>query len=136
MTQGAPQPIPYATPLPPDSGRALLVPAILHFALAAFLFAGGVGSLVQALSAPASPFRAAFEHLLLTVAGVELTMGLLISLSGICLLRRRWWVFSIAIAVLVCFGFPFGTALGVYTLIVLARNPVKEAYKLRRIASF
>lgn len=50
--------------------------------------------------------------------------------SGFCLQRRRKRTFSIVIAAIQCMFFPFGTLLGVFTIIVLARDSVRHAYDL------
>ncbi len=49
-------------------------------------------------------------------------------LSGMFLLRRRHRVFSLVIAGFNCMWFPFGTALGVFTFIVLLRESVTRLY--------
>lgn len=48
--------------------------------------------------------------------------------AGRCIqLRKRYW-FAFVIACLQCCFFPFGTALGVFTIIVLSRPAVKEIF--------
>jgi hypothetical protein len=42
--------------------------------------------------------------------------------------QRKRRVFSIVVAALLCTNFPFGTILGVLTIIVLCRQSVMEAY--------
>lgn len=49
-------------------------------------------------------------------------------ISGIFLRKRKNWLFSIVIASLNCLQIPFGTVLGVFTLIVLLRESVKGSY--------
>jgi hypothetical protein len=49
-------------------------------------------------------------------------------LSGIFLLQRRNRTFSIIVAGLDCLQIPLGTALGVFTIIVLSRESVRELY--------
>jgi hypothetical protein len=56
------------------------------------------------------------------------TGGLLNVISGLCLRRRAGRLFSLVIAGLNCIQIPFGTALGVFTIIVLLRDSVREAY--------
>lgn len=58
------------------------------------------------------------------VAGGALTLA-----SGLCIARRKARMFSIVVAGLSCLMFPFGTALGVFTLIVLLRESVVEVYE-------
>ncbi len=48
--------------------------------------------------------------------------------SGICIKRRQYRIYSLIIAALNCLSFPFGTALGVFTFIVLLRDSVKQLY--------
>lgn len=50
-------------------------------------------------------------------------------ISGLCLHRRVGRTFSIVVAAVNCLGFPFGTALGVFTLVVLFRDSVREVYE-------
>lgn len=50
--------------------------------------------------------------------------------SGVCIKQRRHRVFSFVMAVLNCLSFPFGTALGVFTMIVLSRPSIKRMYGL------
>jgi hypothetical protein len=49
--------------------------------------------------------------------------------SGLFLLRRRHRIFSFVVAVLDCLQVPFGTVLGVLTLLVLMRDSVRQAYE-------
>ena len=50
-------------------------------------------------------------------------------LSGIFIHRRKNRMFSLVIAGLNCLQIPFGTILGVFTIIVLARDSVRELYE-------
>jgi hypothetical protein len=49
-------------------------------------------------------------------------------LSGIFLMQRRFRMFSLVVAGLDCLQIPFGTVLGVFTLIVLLRDSVRQSY--------
>jgi len=49
-------------------------------------------------------------------------------LTGLFLLRRRHRIFSIVIAALNCLQIPFGTILGVFTIIVLSRESVQQLF--------
>ena len=61
--------------------------------------------------------------------GVLLLTGLVLNvLSGVFLLHKRNRVFSLIIGGLNCLQIPFGTALGVFTIIVLSRDSVRELY--------
>ena len=56
------------------------------------------------------------------------TMGALLIYSGRCLARRKRRVFSMVVAGISCLQVPFGTVLGVFTLIVLQRPSVLAFY--------
>ena len=49
-------------------------------------------------------------------------------ISGRFLRQRRHYLFSFVLACVLCAFFPIGTALGVFTVIVLSRDSVKGAY--------
>jgi len=51
-------------------------------------------------------------------------------MSGRFLARRKRYWFVFVIACLQCALFPFGTVLGVFTIIVLSRESVKELFKI------
>lgn len=55
-------------------------------------------------------------------------VAVLILTAGRFLNRRKHHTFCVVIAGLSCVFFPFGTALGVFTLIVLLRPSVKELF--------
>ncbi len=52
-------------------------------------------------------------------------------LSGWFIQRKKHRVFSLIVAGINCGQFPFGTVLGVFTLIVLLRDSVREVYEAR-----
>ncbi len=61
--------------------------------------------------------------------GVLLLGALVLNLiSGAFLWQRRNRIFSMVIAGLDCLQIPFGTALGVFTLLVLSRDSVRQLY--------
>ncbi len=49
-------------------------------------------------------------------------------ISGLCIRRRIYRTFSIVVGGFNCLAFPFGTILGVFTIIVLVRDSVIESY--------
>jgi hypothetical protein len=57
-----------------------------------------------------------------------LTMAALTALAGRYLRQRRRYTFCLVIAAIECLFMPFGTVLGVFTLIVLARNGVRDGF--------
>ncbi len=56
-------------------------------------------------------------------------VALLLAIAGRKLATRRGRVFCIVVAALSCFSFPLGTALGVFTLIVLMRPSVQALFE-------
>jgi hypothetical protein len=54
--------------------------------------------------------------------------------SGLSIRKRKRRIFSFVIAGVNCMQFPFGTALGVFTFIVLSRESVKADYASRLTA--
>ncbi|HZR18182.1 MAG TPA: hypothetical protein VFE51_12890 [Verrucomicrobiae bacterium] len=58
-----------------------------------------------------------------------LTSAILNLVSAFCLRARRARTFSLVIAAINCLHIPLGTVLGVFTLIVLVRDSVRELYE-------
>jgi hypothetical protein len=156
MTHLPPPPVPYALPIgyaPPSSGsvdeRHISLLSIFHFiwgGLSALLFSFGlihVALGVMMVASPrgfASPGQApppAFVGwLFILIGGAVVLFGWIIGgltiYSGVCMRRRRYHTFSLIIAAISCLSFPLGTALGVFTFIVLLRPSVKAEYDYRR----
>jgi len=57
-----------------------------------------------------------------------LASGVLNVISGIFIRARTHRMFSVVVSALNCVHIPFGTALGVFTIIVLMRDSVREVY--------
>jgi hypothetical protein len=64
----------------------------------------------------------------LAVIGVLLVPMGLFTLSGVCMLTKRFRVFSFAVAICTCLAFPIGTMLGVWTIVVLNKPGVGQLY--------
>jgi hypothetical protein len=62
------------------------------------------------------------------LAGV--TMAICILIAGRCLSRRKRYSFALVIACIECLFVPFGTILGVFTIVALSRD--SEGIVLRR----
>jgi hypothetical protein len=56
------------------------------------------------------------------------TKAAVVAYSGMSLKKRQRRTFSFVIACICCMNIPFGTALGVFTLVVLSRASVKALY--------
>jgi drug/metabolite transporter (DMT)-like permease len=81
---------------------------------------------------PPPPFVGLFMTVMFGILMVcGWAMGVCTILSGRYLSRRVHRTFSMVVAVVNCLGFPFGTALGVCTIIVLSRDSVRNLYENR-----
>ncbi|MCC6663870.1 MAG: hypothetical protein IT375_09005 [Polyangiaceae bacterium] len=64
---------------------------------------------------------------------ISWTMAFLLLLSGLSLrAQRRYWMCFI-VACVICLNVPLGTALGIFTLLVLNRPSVKEIFGVGRV---
>lgn len=83
----------------------------------------------QTKGTPPSPeFFAIFIWVYIFVGAILVAASILNILSGIFLFQRRNRMFSLIVAGLDCFQVPIGTALGVFTIIVLLRDSVRRTY--------
>lgn len=64
------------------------------------------------------------------LAGV--TMAICILIAGGCLSRCKGYSFALVMACIECLFIPFGTILGVFTIVVLSRESVKESFAAAR----
>ena len=75
------------------------------------------------------------ETLLITaiVAGLVLALVTAVHLTvvGVKIRQRRWWTFCYLTGWGECLMFPFGTILGIFTIIVLGRPSVKRLFGVR-----
>jgi len=60
-----------------------------------------------------------------------LTMAICLICSGRFIAKRKRYMFCLVVAGFSCLFFPFGTALGVFTIIVLTRPSVKEIFGVK-----
>ena len=65
--------------------------------------------------------------LLLFLLGVAMAICILI--VGRCLSRHKHYTFALVMACIECLFIPFGTILGVFTIIVLSRDSVKAFFE-------
>jgi hypothetical protein len=81
-----------------------------------------------------APAPKEFGYLFAAMGGTMVLLGeslaLITILSGRFLNKRRRYWFSFVTACFLCLLMPFGTILGVFTIIVLSRRSVKELYGL------
>jgi hypothetical protein len=70
-----------------------------------------------------------FKWVYLIFGAWFLTSLVLNLISGLCIRARKHRTFSFVVAGVNCLHIPLGTVLGVFTIVVLARDSVREAYE-------
>ena len=67
------------------------------------------------------------------IVGIAIVSGFaaLIAMTGRFIAKRKHRMFCLIMAGIECFFQPFGTVLGIFTIIVLARNSVKELFEAK-----
>ncbi len=73
-----------------------------------------------------------FEKLVFVtiVGGIVLSVAVAVQLAlvGVRIKQRRWWLFCYLTGWGECLMFPFGTILGIFTILVLGRPSVKKLF--------
>lgn len=122
--------------------------AILHYVLGGIVAASSLLALVHVgvglsfILSPGTfppsdetlfPFEFGWLFLItgLTVLITGLILAICLVISGRCLAKRKGYWFSFVVACVECIYTPLGTALGVFTLVVLCRDSVKALYAIR-----
>jgi hypothetical protein len=135
---------PLANPSKDEEHLRLL--AIFHYVVAALgaMFASlplvHVALGVMMISHPGwmrsgqnEPPPAAVGYLFIFLGGIFVLMGWAAAIctfvSGRLLAKRRRRMFSFIVAALLCMFMPFGTVLGIFTIIVLSRESVQRLYQ-------
>lgn len=100
------------------------------------LIGAALASGVFVSDATATPDRQAARFvggIFVAVASVVLLFSLvfaaLVVKAGRNLARQRGYTFALVIAALCCFLMPIGTVLGIFTLVVLTRDSVRELFE-------
>ncbi|MGZ4972427.1 MAG: hypothetical protein ACXWDN_06675 [Limisphaerales bacterium] len=83
----------------------------------------------QKQSPPPAEFFAIFKWFYLIFAVWFMGSGVLNVISGLCLRAKKHRTFSFIVAGINCLHVPLGTVLGVFTIIVLIRDSVRELYE-------
>ena len=114
--------------------------AIIYIALGVMFLSGAMPMTPPPATGPAAANAAAFQQTTQKTMGIMFTacgtgglllgwaFGILTIISGRRIAQRRSRVFSMVIAGINCISFPFGTALGVFTFIMLSKESVKAMY--------
>lgn len=95
------------------------------------LIGGGfmaAASQAQGPNAPPAALGGVFLLIGCVIAVLAAIMSTLTILAGRNLARRKSYMFCFVIACITCLSVPFGTALGVFTIIVLQRPAVKQMF--------
>lgn len=58
------------------------------------------------------------------------TFAIFVLSAGRCLARRRHYMFCLVMGGVDCLFMPFGTVLGVFTILLLVREPVKQLFEV------
>jgi hypothetical protein len=113
------------------AGLALLGILFLlaHFALFHAFFANPKMWADQKQEPPTAEFFAIFKWFYLLGGIWFLASGVLNVVSGLCIRVRKHRTFSLVVAGINCIHMPFGTILGVFTIIILLRDSVQELYE-------
>ncbi|EEF60907.1 hypothetical protein [Pedosphaera parvula] len=100
------------------------------FILLYFIVISGVLAFVP--KGPHGPPTQILVPIMMVVGGfvflLSLTMAFLTFLTGRFLKQRRHHLFCVIMAVIHCLSFPFGTILGVFTIVVLQRPRVQQMF--------
>ncbi len=114
-------------------GAGLAVLGILllvgHYALMHAVFTNPKFMENQKGGPPPAQIFAVLKWFYLAGAVWFVTSGVLNLISGLCLRARKGRTFSQVVAGVNCLHIPLGTVLGVFTIVVLSRNSVREVYE-------
>ena len=156
MDQHAPVFAATPPPLPnPDEGHLKLL-AIFHYVLSGFgVFGLGFIALHYTLmrtvfanpamwenqaqkgaKAPFDPneFFEVFQWFYLAAGLLIVVLSVLTLMAGLAIKNRKSRTFTMVVAGINCLQFPFGMALGIFTLVVLSRDSVARLYRERAAA--
>jgi hypothetical protein len=84
----------------------------------------------QKQTPPPAEFFAIFKWVYMVLAVWFVASGVLNLLSALFIRARKHRIFSLVVAGTNCLYMPLGTVLGVFTIIVLIRDSVRELYDL------
>lgn len=97
---------------------------MFHLAMGMITLAAGL--------AENEPIGVVFGGIFIVVASLIILSGLALAVlmisTGFRLKQRRSYTFCMVIAAIICLNIPLGTILGVFTIVVLVKEPVKELF--------
>ncbi|MBE7551353.1 MAG: hypothetical protein HS126_09805 [Anaerolineales bacterium] len=108
---------------------------IFHLAIGLGMLTGGFGP-----TSPDEPFPVQlFGLMFVIIPAMIILMGWALAVAivaaGYFLSKRQKYTFCLVVAGVECIFFPFGTVLGVFTIIVLVRPTVKALFEARSPAN-
>jgi peptidoglycan biosynthesis protein MviN/MurJ (putative lipid II flippase) len=114
-------------------GAGLAILAILfllaHYAMMHAVFANPQFRQDQKQGPPPAQIFAILKWFYLVFGAWFVVSGVLNVISGFCLQARKHRTFSLIVAGINCLHIPLGTVLGVFTIVVLIRDSVRELYE-------
>ena len=102
---------------------------LAHFAMMHAVFANPRMWENQKGGPPPAEFFAIFKWFYLVFGVWLVASGVLNVLSGLYIRSRKHRTFSLVVAGINCLHMPLGTVLGVFTIIILMRDSVRELYE-------
>jgi hypothetical protein len=100
---------------------------IFHLVFGILAVSGHLDSKTQS-----SPFPALIGWFFIAFASIWIVSGLMLAtcvlLSGLFIAKRKRYTFCFVVACVMCAFMPFGTILGVFTILVLQRPSVKALF--------
>lgn len=103
-----------------------------HFAMFHFAFDNPKMWEHQKEGPPPAQFFAVFKVFYVVFGLWFLSSCILNVMSGLFLRARKFRTFSLVVAAINCLHIPIGTVLGVFTIVVLVRDSVRELYETNR----
>ena len=99
---------------------------IIHLIMGIVMLAGGFQD--ASGKGPPAAFGLIFVIMALLIMSVGWTLAICLIIAGKRLAKRKRYNFCFVIACISCIFMPFGTILGVFTIIVLMRPSVKDFF--------
>ena len=75
-------------------------------------------------------FNTLIISVVVTMVLLAVVSAIHLAVVGVQIRKRRWWTFCYLTGWGECLMFPFGTVLGIFTIIVLSRPSVKQLFGL------
>lgn len=100
---------------------------VIHLVIGIAFVLGG-GGIFAVGEAPPPFFGWVFIGVALFIITLGWTLAVNVLIAGKCLARRIRYNYCFVVACVMCIFMPFGTVLGVFTIVVLSRDSVKATF--------